>query len=348
MYDVIAIPPLPREARSLLRDHNVNVLYLKKDERDALLNSLAEGVKVLLIVGLRVDEALLSRARGLKLVITRTSGLDGIDIDSANRYGVCVANEPEVIDEAVAEHVIGGVIAALKYVVAGHEYVVNGEWFSRGWPAHYRGGLIVGRRLGLLGGGRIATLVAVKAKSLGVSRVMYWSRTRKPDLEMAVNAQRLPMDELFTHSDILVNTLPYAEGTRHIVTYEYLMKLPKGAVFVNVGRGITVEKDAIIKALETRKDLRFVLDVHYKEPVAPESELIKKYGRDPRVVLTPHIAGYTEESYRGTALLVAVQALKFLTEGCVWNPANESCRQCPDSPPPINDILPRIARYVSD
>lgn len=344
MYDVIAIPPLPREARSLLQGYNV--LYLRRGEVDALLKALSDGGKVLVTVGLRVDEALLSRARGLKLLITRTSGLDGIDLDSASRHGVCVANEPEVIDEAVAEHVIGGVIAALKYVVAGHEYVVSGEWFYRGWPAHYRGGLLVGRRLGLLGGGRIATLVAVKASCLGASRVMYWSRTRKPTLEMAVHAQRVPVDELFKQSDILVNTLPYAEGTRHLVTYELLMKLPKGAVFVNVGRGMTVEKNAIVKALDARKDLRFVLDVHYDEPLRPDSELIRKYGKDPRLVLTPHLAGYTEETYRGTGLLAALQSIKFLEEGCVWNPANEKCRQCIDSPPPLHDILHRIARHA--
>ena len=340
VYRIVAIPPLTREGREILRDYSV--AYFRRNQLDEAIKALSEGAEILIFVGFKVGKEVMDKAPKLKLIITRTSGVDDIDLNEAEERGICVANQPEVIAESVAEHAIGSILASLKFIVAGHEYVTSGAWEKEGWPHWFRGGLILGRTLGLIGAGRIGTLIASKAKCLGILKIYYWSRSRKPYLEMSLGAEKVPFNEIFSSSQILVNTLPQTPQTENLITLEHLMKLPQNAVFVNVGRGKTVEEGAIEKLLEVRQDVRVILDVYREEPLKHESCLIKKYGEDPRVILTPHIAGYSEESYRGTSYLAALQAVKYLEEGCVWNPVTAACRSCRNSPPPLEEVLRNI------
>ena len=340
-FDVVAYPPLPREARDLLRGYSL--AQFRYGEEDALLKALGSA-KAFIVIGLRIDEGILARAPNLRVIIARTDGLDYIDLEAARKANVCVANQPEAIAESVAEYVVGAVISVMRYMGLGHEYVVGGEWLSRGWPSHLRGSLLLGRSLGLLGFGRIAHLLAIKFRSLGIKDIYYWSRTRIDRSELILNAVRLSLREVFSRSDIVVNTLPDTSGTHHIVNAELLKLIPKGGVFINVGRGGVLSLEDLVKTLEARRDLRVVLDVYEEEPLSPEHPLISKYSRSGRILLTPHIAGYSEESMRITALLAVMQVKKFLAEGCLWDPALENCRQCPDSPPPLKDIMSMFLR----
>ncbi len=341
-FDVIAYPPLPREAREVLKGYSV--AHFRYGEEKNLLKALEAGTKALIIVGLNIDKDLLSKSRGLRVIIARTDGLDYVDLSSVEEAGICIANQPEAIAESVAEHTLGAVISVMKYINAGHEYVVSGEWFRKGWPSQFRGGLMLGRSLGLLGFGRIGHLLASKFKNLGVSQIYYWSRSRVDRTELVLEAVRLPLKEVFMKSDIVINTLPDTQETHHIITAELLESMPKGGLFVNVGRGGVLKTEDLIKALEIRNDLRVVLDVYEQEPLNPNNPLILKYSRTGKVLLTPHIAGYSEESMRVTALLAALQVKKFFEEGCLWDPAIRGCKQCIDSPPPLKELISKVLR----
>ena len=342
-FDVVAYPPLPREAREVLE--NYSIAQFRYGEEEYLLKALREGAKAFIVIGLPVNNDLLSKSPGLEVIIARTDGLDYIDLKAAEKAGVCVANQPEAIAESVAEHVIGAVISVMKYINAGHEYVVTGEWFRKGWPSHFRGELILGRSLGLLGFGRIAHLLATKFKHLGVSRIYYWSRSRAERTELMLGAVRKPLKKVFMNSSIVINTLPDTTETHHLITAGLLQSLPKGAVFVNVGRGGVLKTEDLIKVLEVRNDLRVFLDVYEEEPLSSQEPLILKYSRSNRILLTPHIAGYSEESMRVTALLAAMQVRKFFEEGCLWDPVVQGCKQCPDSPPVLKDLLSKVLRF---
>jgi len=341
--DIIAYPPLPREAKEVLKGYSV--AHFRYGEKENLLKALKTGAKALIIVGLNIDEDLLSISHGLRVIIARTDGLDYVDLKAVEEAGICIANQPEAIAESVAEHTLGAVISVMKYINVGHEYVVSGEWFRKGWPSHFRGGLILGRSLGLLGFGRIGHLLASKFKLLGASKIYYWSRTRLDRTELVLGAVRLPLKEIFKKSDIVINTLPDTQETHHIITADLLESMPEGGIFVNVGRGGVLKTEDLIKALEVRKDLRVILDVYEHEPLSPNNLLVSKYSKTGRVLLTPHIAGYSEESMRITALLAALQAKKFLEEGCLWNPALRSCKQCIDSPPSLEELIGMVLRY---
>ncbi|MCD6324276.1 MAG: hypothetical protein J7L55_04120, partial [Desulfurococcales archaeon] len=251
----------------------------------------------------------------------------------------------EAIDEAVAEHVIGGVISLLKGIVRGHEYVVSGDWFRRGWPSWMRGGLLTGRTLGLIGAGRIASLIIQKSMCLGIHKAYYWSRSRKQLLDLLFQARRVSIEDVFALSDVVINTLPLTEETKGLIDYGLLSKLRRGAVFVNVGRGKVVKHEDLIRLLREREDVKVFLDVYPEEPMSPNDPLIKEFGRSGRVLLTPHVGGYSEESMRATAVLAALQAKRFIEKGCVWNPLTSCCRVCEESPPSLKDVMNSMLRY---
>jgi|GEM_PF-2207933 len=341
MVKVVAVPPLPSLARRILAPFNVvEVEHGVPGDELARLNLDADA---LVLVGRRVSGSTLSKALRLRLVVSRSSGAEEIDHVLAEGRGICTANSPEVIAEAVAEHAIAGILAVLRNVIAGHLYVLEGRWWSEGWPYHLRGELVVGRSLGLVGAGRIGWSIAVKLRALGVKRVYYWARSRKPYLEVSLGAIYLPFEEIFELSDIVVVSLPLTRETRHLITYEHLKALPRGAVFVNVGRGKVVEPGALERLLEERDDVRLVIDVYYEEPIPPGSGILK-FLRDSRVIVTPHIAGYSHESFVGSAVIAAMQVKRFFEEECVWNPMNSACKMCSDSPPPIDLVIDAVRR----
>ncbi len=338
VYDVVTYPRLPSKAARFLEGLRYRMFHY--GEKEELLRFLEDtGARVFIDVGFVVDDKVLGHARGLWLVVARTSGLDYIDLEAAERRGICVANEPEAIAEAVAEHAIGLVLAVSKYIVAGHRYVASGEWAEKGWPRWMRGSIVYGKSLGLVGAGRIAALIAHRMRCLGVKKVYYWSRRRRPELELVLGARRLVLDDLFSSSDIVVVALPCTPETRNLIRYEHLARLPRGAILVNIGRGCVVDEAALARLLETREDIRVALDVFWQEPLPPKNPLVERYGSDPRVVLTPHIAGYSEESMIATAILAVMQAKLFLEKGCVWSPATKPCRQCTESPPSLDEVI---------
>ncbi len=200
------------------------------------------------------------------------------------------------------------------------------------------GRLVTGRSLGLLGAGRIGQAVAVKLRALGVGEVYYYSRSRKPCLEAGLGARKVSLEELFTRSEILVNSLPLTPETRGLVTASLLSLLPQGAIYVNVGRGGTEKPGAVERIAKRRKDLGFFLDVYPREPLTIRDERLL-IADGARVILSPHRAGYSKESLYGTSLLALLQARDYIEKGCVWNPVNKTCKQCAWGPPPLGEIV---------
>ena len=279
----------------------------------------------------------------VELIIARSAGYDYIDIRATREAGVCVANQPELIDEAVAEHAVAGILAALRRLLEAASYTPR--WHSEGWPRHLAGSLLMGRTIGFLGMGRIAHSILYKLLPYHPEEVLYYSRTPKPGLESMPIARRASLEELFERSMILVNTLPLTEETRGIVTADLLLRLPRGAVYVNVGRGGTEAENAVVEAWRRRPDLYFVLDVHPAEPIPPDSPRMQLYGK-PRVVMTPHLAGYSLESRIGTTILAVKQALDYLRRGCVWNPVAGPCKPCWSGTPSLLWALREARRHL--
>ncbi len=297
--------------------------------RDWILDNV-EGARVIIAGFARVDGEVLDRAgRGLELVIARSSGVDYIDLEAAAEHGVCVANQPEAIAFAVAEHALGLALSQSKRLLEGHQLLVSGGW--RGFPGQLRGRLIGWSTVGVVGLGRIGALLAYYARLLGAPRVLYWSRRRKPELEQLLGLEPASLERLFEESNIVFLVLPDTPETRGLVGYDLLRRLPADSVLVNVGRGRVLDEEALLRILRERRDVRIALDVYKEEPL-PSGHPIISYGREGRATLTPHFGGYSLESMYYTDLLAARQARHYLETGTVWNPVAGPCRQARDIP----------------
>ncbi len=333
-YDIVSGGPLPDEAREILEGYRV---YEAKGSQN--IWSKARKSRVFINWRTRVSKEMLADAECLKLIITRSTGYDHINVKAAEQSGVCVANQPELINEAVAESVVAGILAMTRMVLLGHEYVISGEWSRRGWPYHLRGTLIRGRSLGLLGAGWIASRVAQIMGSLGASPLLYYSRSRKPWLEASLGAKKVGLKELFSSSDILINILPLSKETRDLIKIDLLRRLPKNSIYVNVGRGKTEDAGAIFQLAIERPDVYLFLDVHRDEPLPEDDNLVRLARKRSNILLAPHFAGYSQESFYGVALLTAIQARDYLEEGCTWNPVNDVCSTCMTIKPSLDEAI---------
>ncbi|MGC8975556.1 MAG: 2-hydroxyacid dehydrogenase, partial [Thermoprotei archaeon] len=244
----------------------------------------------------------------LKLLFVHGSGLDRVDVIEASRRGVCVANAPDAIAQAVAEHALALVLAVMKNVVRGDRVVRSG-----GWGPDTQRGLVTtvlrGKKVGVVGLGRVGSEVAKLFRALG-AEVVYWSRSRKAEVEHALDVRYVEFEELLKSSDVVVVAVALTPETRGLISHKELSLMRPGAILVNVSRGPVIDEEALVKALSEGR-VRAGLDVYSVEPLPKDSELV----RLENVVLTPHIAGFAYEALRSTSEFVAKEIVRFLKEG---------------------------------
>ena len=284
----------------------------------------------ILIAGFtRIGPDIMDGISGLELIISRSSGVDHIDVAYAESKGICVANQPEAIAEAVSEHVVGLVLSSLRRIVEGHDYTISGRWFSE--RRFLRGDTLHGKTVGVIGMGRIGTLAAYKLKVLGAGRIIYYSRRRKREVEQLLHAEPGSLERLIRESDIIIAALPDTRETRRLLDYNLLKSMKENALLVNVGRGTLISEEDLERIIVERSDIRVALDVHPEEPLGPGSRLIQ-LAKSGRLILTPHHAGGTNRSIKETAILAVRQAIHYIETDTVWNPVNKVCRESRDIP----------------
>jgi len=215
---------------------------------------------------------------------------------------------PEVLVEAVADFAMGLLIALARRIVEGDRLVRGGEAY-RVW-GEYLGTEVWGKTLGILGLGNIGVAIARRAKAFNMN-IIYWSRTRKPWVEVALGIRYVNLDDLFRQSDYLVVSVALSNETYHIVNEDRLRLMKKGSYLINIARGAVVDTNALVKALKEGWIAGAALDVYEEEPLPAAHELVKLGN----VVLTPHIASATVETRNKMAEVVAQSVINVLLRG---------------------------------
>ncbi|ABW01681.1 D-isomer specific 2-hydroxyacid dehydrogenase NAD-binding [Caldivirga maquilingensis IC-167] len=272
--------------------------------RDVLRDAASRCDALVVTIGDRVDDYVLSNAK-VKVIATYSVGYDHIDLDAATRRGIPVGYTPEVLVEAVADLAIGLIITLARRVIEGDRLVRSGEAYKV-W-GEFLGTEVWGKTLGILGLGNIGAAVARRAKAFNMN-VIYWSRTRKPWIEVALGLRYVDLNELFRQSDYLVLTVALSKETYHIVNEERLRLMKNTSYLVNVARGAVVDTNALVKALKEGWIAGAALDVYEEEPIPNTHELIKLNN----VILTPHIASATVETRNKMAEVTALNVINVL------------------------------------
>ena len=246
------------------------------------LREVAATTRCLVVDGGPVDEPLLAKLPALEIIASYGVGYDRIDVAAAARRGVVVTNTPGVLDDEVADHAVGLLLATLREYLHADRHVRSGKW-----PAgDYRlTASLRGRSVGIFGLGRIGTAIARRLEGFGVG-IGYCGRHRQPDAPYEYFDDLLQMAQKV---DVLVNAAPGGPGTRKRIDARVLEALGPQGVFINVGRGSTVDQPALVAALKDGTILAAGLDVFDGEPHVPE-----ELRQLDNALLTPHIGAGTE------------------------------------------------------
>lgn len=291
-------------------DHEVRV----RQADDAIARTeLLEGARgasgLLTFLTDRVDDELLDTAGdSLRIVANFAVGYDNIDLDACTRRGVAVANTPDVLTEATADHAWALLLATARRVTEGHHLASTGAW--GGWqPLQLLGKAVAGATLGIVGLGRIGTATARRARGFDM-RVLYHARSRNAEAEAELGANyRSSLHALLSESDFISIHTPLTEETHHLIDAAALAAVKRDALLVNTARGAVIDEAALVESLRRGRLWGAGLDVFEDEP-AIHPGLIGL----PNVVLTPHLGSATRETRQRMGSLCA-EAIASVLQG---------------------------------
>jgi D-3-phosphoglycerate dehydrogenase / 2-oxoglutarate reductase len=260
----------------------------------------------------QVDDALMAAAPKLRVIGRAGVGVDNIDAEAATRRGIVVMNTPGANAVAVAELTLGLMVALARQVPRANETMHAGKWEKKSLA----GMELRGKKLGILGLGRIGLEVARRARSFGMELVGH-----DPFVSASIareNAIKLASaEELFAEADYLTLHVGLTPQTQGIINATTLATMKKGVRLVNCARGeLVVEKD-LAEALKSGQVAGAALDVFENEPLKDSP-----FFALPNVILTPHIAGSTAEAQEAVGVQIALQVREYLKSGVVQNAVN--------------------------
>ena len=275
----------------------------------AALAKAAEGAEILFCsLTEKVNaEVIAHLAPTLKVIATLSGGVEHIDLEAAARFGVVVLNTPDVLSEATAEVAMMLILNACRRAYESDHLVRSGQW--TGWtPTQMLGLGLSGRRLGILGLGRIGKEVARRAAPFGLE-IHYHNRRQLPPDAEAGAVYHASSDALLRHSDIFCITAPSTPELKGFLDARRIDLLPKDAVVVNVARGDMVDDEALITALQSRRLFAAGLDVYRGEP-----DLDPRYRALPNAFLLSHVGSATFDT-RNAMGFILLDGLKAIDEG---------------------------------
>ena len=232
----------------------------------------------------RIVAKVIEAGKKLKVVSLASVGVDSVDVHAATQLGIPVTNCPDTFIEEVADHAMTLILSTWRRLVVQDQMVRKGEW-AKARPMLYQFPRLMGMTLGFISFGHVARAVAKRAKPFGFQMLAY-----DPYIEELVmsehDVQPVGYDELLQRSDIISMHAPGTKDAHHLMKEPHFKKMKKTALFVNTGRGSTVDESAMIKALQEGWIAGAGLDVLETEPVGHNNPLL---GMD-NVILTAHVA----------------------------------------------------------
>ena len=278
--------------------------------RDAIVAAMQDCDVLVPTVTDRIDGAMLAEAGSrLGLIANFGAGVDHIDLAAARARKIVVTNTPSVFTDDTADMTMAMIISVPRRLPEGSRMLLAGE--CTGWgPSNFLGASLGGKRLAIIGMGRIGQAVAHRARGFGLE-VVYHNRHRLPPaIENMLGARYEPdLDRLIAEADILTLHCPASSGTHHLLDASRIAAMKPGACVINTARGDIVDEEALIAALESGRLAGAGLDVYAREP-AVDPRLLAL----PNVILIPHLGSATVEG-RGAAGQRLIANIRFWIDG---------------------------------
>jgi D-3-phosphoglycerate dehydrogenase len=255
-----------------------------------------------------VDEDLIAGAKNLKLIARAGAGMDNIDEIYCQENNITLINAPEGNRDAVAEHVIGMLLNLMRHISKSNAEIKNGIWLRE----ENRGIEIGGKTIGIIGYGNTGKALAKKLSGFGVQVIAYDKYLTNYSDQFA---QEVSLNELQNRADIISIHVPLTVETKYLIDAAFLANLKTGVVILNASRGPVLQTAALIQYINNGKVAYAALDVLENEKI-DELNTIQQSEFDQlcdesKVLLTSHIAGWTEASYYKIASVLAQKTIQF-------------------------------------
>jgi glyoxylate reductase len=296
---VLVTREIPEAGLRLLEDFDVTVLFERPPERGELLEAVRGANGILPTVTEKMDAEVMDTAgEDLKVIANMAVGYDNVDVEAARERDIVVTNTPEVLTETTADTAFLLLLAAARRLGEAERLLRSGGWDAWG-PKQLLGPDVWGKKLGLVGLGRIGQAVARRSSGFQME-VLYYDQYRNEGVEEELGARYLELDDLLRESDFVSIHTPLTPETRHLISGRELDIMQPTSVLVNASRGPVVDEAALADALENKRIFAAGLDVYEEEPkVHPKLLELEN------VVLAPHIGSASIETRDRMAALAA-------------------------------------------
>ena len=279
------------------------------EDPDGLLAAIAPTCRAAVTRAVFSKE-LMDKLPNLGIIAVCGVGYEGVELEAAGERGIIVTNTPDVLTEEVADYGVALMLASARRIVAGDRYVREGRWRKEGSMEY--GQRVYGKRLGILGLGRIGLAIARRCEAFGME-IGYHNRNRREDVAYAYFEDAVALGKW---ANYFIVVTPGGEGTRHLVDAAVMDAIGPRGILINIGRGSTVDDVALVEALQDGRLGGAALDVFADEPNVPE-ELLKMTDN---VILQPHQASATHDTRRAMSLLCMENVRAFLDGSPPPNP----------------------------
>jgi len=283
--------------------------------RAELIEKIGDYDGIIVRLGHKIDEEVLSQASRLRVIVSATTGLNHIDQDYAEQGGIKILSLRGERDflrtiTATAEHTMGLMLSLIRHIIPAHCDVLSGAWNRD----DYKGIDLDGKTLGIIGYGRLGSLVAGYAKVFGM-KVLACDIIEHDQVEPGVNI--VSMDDVLSQSDVISVHVSYSSKTHHLIDQNCFDKMKNGVFFINTARGEIVEESALVNALRKKKIAGAAVDVIADENSKNadwvlENDLVCYAKDNSNLIITPHIGGATYDSMSKTEIFMAQKLKKHI------------------------------------
>jgi len=260
----------------------------------------------------KVDHSLLAAAKKLRVVGRAGTGVDNIDVQAATELGVLVMNTPGANAMAAAEHTMALLLALARHIPQADHSLRHGRWDKKA----YVGTELYGQTMGVVGLGKIGTLVAERALGFKM-RVLAYDPYISAEAAAKLGVELIPLDKLWRQADFITLHTPFSRETKNLLDETALKKVKRGARVINCARGGLIDEAALCAAIQKGRVAGAALDVFAQEPPfgSPLLDL-------PQVIVTPHLGASSEQAQVNVAVAIANQMIAYLQSGVIQSAVN--------------------------
>ena len=299
---------LPAMEKVLKEEFGAHMLAIEPDADGFLKEHGGEFSALVTSARFGADDTLMAAMPSLKVICSFGVGYDTIDIEAANRRGIVVSNTPDVLNDCVADIAFGLLIDVARGLSASDRFVRRGDWLKGAYPLQTR---VSGKRLGIVGLGRIGSVIAKRASGFDMD-VRYHNRRPVAGSPYAYEKTLVGLAEW---SDFLMIASAGGADTRHLISADVINALGPRGFLINISRGTVIDETALVDALVNKRIAGAGLDVFEHEPKVPEALFVLD-----NVVLLPHVASGTHETRQAMADLTLANLREFLANGKLLTP----------------------------